>query len=234
MQPYPVMDSTVDAVDTSRTFILKVYSWMAIGLFLTAVVSFGLVEVFGERGLYRLLMEYKIVFWVLIIFELGLVWGLSAAINKIPSILGLLVFFFYAALNGVTLSLIFLMYTSSSIGSTFFTCSIMFAGTSVLGFITKIDLSRFGGILMMALVGIIIASIVNIFLGSSTLEWIISFIGVILFVGLTAYDTQKIKRWSESAEGEEGRKASIMGALMLYLDFINLFLFLLRLMGNRK
>jgi FtsH-binding integral membrane protein len=112
----------------------------------------------------------------------------------------------------------------------------MFAGTSVLGYITKIDLSRFGGILMMALIGIIVASVINMFLGSSTLGWIISFIGVILFVALTAYDTQKIKRWSESVDGssEDGRKASIMGALMLYLDFINLFLFLLRLMGSRK
>lgn len=236
MQPYPVMDSSVSAVESSRTFILKVYSWMAVGLFITAVVSLGLVEVLGEKGLRNLILEYKLIFWILVIFEFVIVLGISAAINRIPSILGLLLFLFYAFLNGITLSFIFLMYTNSSIGSTFLTCSIMFAGTSVLGYITKIDLSRFGGILMMALIGIIVASVINIFLGSSTLGWIISFIGVILFVALTAYDTQKIKRWSESVDGasEDGKKASIMGALMLYLDFINLFLFLLRLMGSRK
>src|SRR5437016_6748841 len=236
MQPYPVMDSSVNAVETSRTFLVKVYSWMAVGLFLTAVVSFGIVEVFGERVLIRMISENIFIFYGLLIFEVAFVWGLSAALNRIPSILGLLAFFFYACLNGLTMSVIFLFYTRASIGSTFLTCSIMFAGTSVLGYITKIDLSRFGGIFMMALIGIIAASVINIFLGSSTLGWIISLIGVILFVALTAYDTQKIKRWSESVDGasEDGRKASVMGALMLYLDFINLFLLLLILIGNRR
>jgi len=230
------MDSSVSAVESSKTFILKVYSWMAVGLFLTAVVSLGLIEVLGERGLLRIISENIFIFYGLLIFEVAVVWGLSAALNRIPSVLGLLAFFFYACLNGLTMSVIFLLYTRASIGSTFLTCSIMFAGTSVLGYITKIDLSRFGGILMMALIGIIVASVINIFLGSNTLGWIISFVGVILFVALTAYDTQKIKRWSESVDGasEDGKKASIMGALMLYLDFINLFLFLLRLMGSRK
>jgi uncharacterized protein len=236
MQPYPVIDSSVNAAETSKTFILKVYSWMTLGLGLTAIVSFGLVVVFGERGLLRLISENMLIFWGLLIFELAVVWGLSAAINKIPALLGLLAFFFYAGLNGLTMSIIFLVYTQSSIASTFLTCAIMFGGTSILGYITKIDLSKFGGILMMALIGLIVAMVINIFIGSSTLGWIISFIGVLLFVALTAYDTQKIKKWSESVDNasEEGKKASIMGALMLYLDFINLFLFLLRLMGNRR
>ncbi len=236
MQPYPVIDSSVNAAETSRTFILKVYSWMALGLAITAFISIGLVEAFGVSGLMRVISENMFIFWGLLIFELAVVWGLSAAINKIPAFLGLLAFLFYAGLNGLTMSVIFLVYTKTSIASTFLTCAIMFAGTSILGFITKIDLSKFGGILMMALIGIIIASVMNIFLGSSTLGWIISFAGVILFVGLTAYDTQRIKKMSESADNasEEGKKASIMGALMLYLDFINLFLFLLRLIGNRN
>jgi hypothetical protein len=171
-----------------------------------------------------------------LLLELAIVWGLSAAISKIPALLGVLIFLFYAGLNGVTFSIIFLVYDIGSIAYTFFICAAMFGATSIFGFVTKMDLSRVGGILMMALVGLIIASVVNIFVASSTLDWIISYAGVVIFVGLTAYDTQKIKQMSVGIDSssEEGGKASIMGALTLYLDFINLFLFLLRILGRRR
>ena len=237
MEPIPVMqDSYVSEQDSSRTFILKVYIWMSVGLFVTAAVSIAPFLVLSETQFYNLISEYIYVFYGLLIFEFLIVLGLSYAINKIPAVLGLLVFLFYSLLNGITLSPIFLIYTGGSIFSTFLICSIMFGGTSILGFITKMDLSKFGGYLTMALFGLIAAMVVNIFLNSNLMSWIISFVGVVLFVGLTAYDTQKIKKMAGyvDAASEEGKKASIMGALTLYLDFINLFLFLLRLLGKRN
>lgn len=235
MQPITVYNEVVESQDSARIFILKVYSWMTIGLFITAIVSYAPIFLLGEYKLIRLISENIFIFYGLLIFELVLVFGLSAAINKIPAILAYGIFLFYAFLNGVTLCTVFLIYTGSSVLSTFLACSMMFAGTSFLGFITKMDLTKFGGFLMMALIGLIVGSIVNIFLNSTTLEWIISFAGIIIFVGLTAYDTQRIKNMSYGADGsEESKKASIMGALMLYLDFINLFLFLLRLLGRRN
>lgn len=237
MEPIPVMqDSYEVSVDTAKTFILKVYMWMSLGLFLTAGVSVAPILVLGEATYTNLIYEYIYVIYGLMLLELGIVFGLSAAINKIPALLGYGLFLFYAFLNGVTLSPIFLIYTGGSIFSTFLVCSMMFGGTSILGFITKIDLSKMGGFLMMALIGLIVAMVVNIFLNSSMMTWIISLVGVVIFVGLTAYDTQKLKNMAGSIDSasEDGKKASIMGALTLYLDFINLFLFLLRLLGSRK
>jgi uncharacterized protein len=237
MEPIPVMqDSYTGEVDSARTFILKVYMWMALGLFLTAGISIAPYFILGPNTYESLLYEYIYVIYGLMILEFLIVLGLTFLINKMPAIIALGAFIFYSALNGITLSPIFLIYTGASIFSTFLVCGMMFAGTSVLGFITKMDLTKIGGYLMMGLMGIIIASIVNLFLGSNTMSWIISFIGVILFVGLTAYDTQKIKNMAGSIDSssEDGKKASIMGALTLYLDFINLFLFLLRLLGRRN
>ncbi len=237
MEPVPVMqDSYTSEVDSARSFILKVYLWMTAGLFITACVSVAPFILLSETQFYNLISEYIYVFYGLLIFEFLIVLGLSYAINKIPAILGMLVFLFYSMLNGVTLSPIFLIYTGGSIFSTFLICSMMFGGTSVLGFITKMDLTKFGGYLTMALIGLIAAMVVNLFLNSNFMTWIISFIGVVLFVGLTAYDTQKIKNMAGSidSKSEDGKKASIMGALTLYLDFINLFLFLLRLLGRRN
>jgi len=236
MQPIPVLEGAVDSASSSRVFIAKVYMWMAIGLFITSVISVAPFLVLGESEYMMLLVENIFIFYGLLIFELLLVFGLTAMINKIPAIVGILVFMFYSFLNGITLSPIFILYTGASIFSTFAVCAIMFGGTSILGFITKIDLSRFGGFLTMALFGLIGAMVVNLFLQSDRMTWIISFIGVILFIGLTAYDTQKIKNMSGYVDSstEEGQKASIMGALTLYLDFINLFLFLLRLLGRRR
>lgn len=234
MQPYPVMESTTTVSEVQSSFVLKVYNWMTMGLALTALVALAIEVVLP--GIRWIMLENPIIFYGLLILELAIVWGLSAAISKIPSVLAILIFLAYAALNGVTFSILFLIYTSGSIAYTFFITAAMFGATSVFGFITKMDLSRFGGILMMALFGLIIASVVNIFVGSSPLDWIISIAGVFIFVGLTAYDTQKIKNMSVGIDSssEEGGKASIMGALTLYLDFINLFLFLLRILGRRR
>ena len=234
MQPYPVVGTTTAVREASTSFILKVYNWMTMGLAITALVALAIEMVIPEVR--TLMLYYPIIFWGLLIMELVLVWGLSAAINKLPAVLATLIFLFYAALNGVTFSVIFLVYQLGSIAYTFFITAAMFGATSIFGYVTKIDLTRVGGFLMMALVGLIIASVVNIFVASSTLDWLISYVGVIIFVGLTAYDTQKIKNMSMNVESasEEGNKASIMGALALYLDFINLFLLLLRIMGRRR
>lgn len=232
MQTYPVIES-VHVSEIQRSFILKVYNWMSLGLALTAFVALAMFKLVDIQLLFS---RYIFVFWFLLIFEFGLVVGLSFAINKIPAVLATLAFLFYAALNGLTLSIIFLAYTQTSIASTFFITAFMFGATSVFGYITKIDLTKIGGFLIMALIGLIIASVVNIFVASSGLYWVISYAGVFIFVGLTAYDTQKIKNMSIGIDSssEEGNKASIMGALALYLDFINLFLFLLRIMGRRR
>jgi FtsH-binding integral membrane protein len=234
MQPYPVMENVVEEKAGINSLLLKVYVWMVLGLGITSVVSLGIE--FGLPGLRWYMISNPLIFYVLLFLELAIVWGLSAAINKLPAILSIFIFMGYAALNGVTLSLIFLVYNIGSIFLTFVVCAGMFAGTSLLGYITKMDLSKMGAILMMALIGLILASIANIFLNASTLEWIICLAGVVIFVGLTAWDTQKIKKWSMGIESgsEEGGRASIMGALMLYLDFINLFLFLLRLLGRSR
>lgn len=237
MEPLPVMQDTYTAAeDTARIFIVKVYMWMSLGLFLTAGLAVAPILILGEEAYYELISQYIYVVYGLMALEFLIVLGLSFLINKIPAVIGFLLFLFYAALNGITLSPIFLIYTGGSIFSTFLVCGMMFGGTSVLGFITKMDLSKMGGYLTMALIGLIVAMVVNMFLHSSTITWIISLIGVVLFVGLTAYDTQKIKNMAGSVDSasEDGKKASIMGALALYLDFINMFLFLLRLLGKRN
>jgi len=232
MQPIPVMENVVQERSAISALMLKVYAWMTVGLGVTAVVSMGIE--FGLPGLRFYILHNPIVFYVLLGLELVLVWGLSAIINRIPAIAAVFIFMAYAALNGVTFSVLFIFFNIGSIFLTFVVTAGMFAGTSLLGFITKLDLSKMGAFLMMALIGLILASVANIFLNASGLEWIICLAGVVIFVGLTAWDTQKIKRWSQSVESasEEGNKASIMGALMLYLDFINIFLFLLRLFGR--
>lgn len=234
MQPIPVMDTTISESRVQASFVLKVYNWMAMGLAITALVSLAIELVFPDIRI--ILLENPFIFWGLLIFELALVWGLSRSINKIPPVVAVLLFLFYAGVNGVTLSILFLLYQFGSLAYTFFITAAMFGVTSVFGFLTRMDLSKLRGILMMALFGLIIASIGNIFLNASSLEWLISYAGVVIFVGLTAYDTQKIKNMSMDIESDsaEGNKASIMGALALYLDFINLFLFLLRIMGRRR
>jgi len=219
--------------DASSIFLAKVFNWMAVGLGITGVIAM----ITAETGL-ALSIASSPVFFILIIGELGLVFFLSARIEKIQAGTASMLFYGYAILNGLTLSVIFLAYTRTSIAGTFFITAGMFAAMAVYGTVTKRDLSGFGSFLMMGLVGIIIASIVNIFLNSSSLYWAISFIGVFIFTGLTAYDVQQIKNMGERGileQGEEAiKKGSIMGALRLYLDFINLFLMLLRFFGASR
>jgi FtsH-binding integral membrane protein len=216
-------------------FVRSVYNWMAVGLGLTGLVAF---YVANSPAMLKLIFGNKLIFFGLIIGELALVFSISARVNKMRASTATGLFLLYAALNGATLSVIFLMYTASSITSTFFICAATFVACSVYGMTTKRDLTSLGGFLTMGLIGIIIASVVNMFMRSSGMSMIISYIGVIVFVGLTAYDTQKLKTMalSQPAGLDAGvvRKGAILGALSLYLDFINLFLMLLRILGSSR
>jgi len=216
-------------------FIQSVYNWMAVGLALTGGVAF---YVASSPSIMNLIFGNQLVFFGLIIAELGLVMYLSARVQKIEASTATGLFVLYAALNGATLSFIFLAYTGASIASTFFICAGTFVACSVYGMITKRDLTSIGGFMSMGLIGIIIATVVNMFIKSSAMNMIISYIGVIVFVGLTAYDTQKLKHMAltQPAGLEAGviRKGAIIGALSLYLDFINLFLMLLRIFGTSR
>jgi len=219
--------------EASTVFLAKVFNWMAIGLGLTGVVAWFT----ASSGLAMQLVASP-VFMVLVLVELGMVFFLSARINKIQAATATGLFIGYAILNGLTLSMVFLAYTQTSIAATFFITAGMFGAMAVYGLVTKRDLSGMGSFLFMGLIGILIASVVNIFLKSSSLYWAISLIGVFVFVGLTAYDVQKIKKMGEEGimeQGEEAiKKGAIMGALALYLDFINLFLMLLRFFGGSR
>ena len=219
--------------EASTIFLAKVFNWMATGLSLTGIVAYFT----ASSGLARAIVVSPL-FMILIIAELGMVFYLSARISKIAATTASGLFIGYSVLNGLTLSTVFLAYTSSSIAGTFFITAGMFGAMAVYGLVTKRDLSGLGSFLFMGLVGIIIASVVNIFLKSSGMNWIISLLGVFIFTGLTAYDVQKIKNMGEEgimSQGEEAiKKGSIMGALALYLDFINLFLMLLRFFGGSR
>ena len=219
--------------DASTVFLAKVFNWMAIGLGLTGLIAY----LTAQSGLAIAIVGSPI-FFILILAELGMVFFLSARIDKIQPGTATGLFVGYSVLNGLTLSAIFLAYTKASIGGTFLITAGMFGAMAVYGLVTKRDLSGMGSFMFMGLIGIIIASIVNIFLKSSALYWSISVIGVLVFVGLTAYDVQKIKHMGEQGIMEQGeaaiRKGSIIGALALYLDFINLFLMLLRFFGGAR
>src|SRR5210317_1279177 len=230
------------STEASPIFLAKVFNWMAIGLGLTGVVAFLTIN--SQTALQMLFTvqdgyaKPNMLLYGLLIAELGMVFYLSARIQKISAQAATGIFLGYSALNGVTLSTILLYYTASSVTATFFVTAGMFGAMAVYGFVTKKDLSSWGSFLFMGLIGIIIASVVNMFLGSSMMSWVISGIGVIIFTGLTAYDVQQITRMGEQGimnGGESAiRKGAIMGALKLYLDFINLFLMLLRFMGDRR
>lgn len=214
-------------------YMSKVYAWMSLALAITGVVAFGVAS---SELLITALMTNKILFYALIFGELGLVVWLSARIQKMSYTTAMGAYLAYAVLNGATLSLIFMIYTASSIATTFFITAGTFAVMSFYGYVTKTDLTKIGKILMMLLVGLIIASLVNIFMKSPMIYWITTYVGVAIFVGLIAYDTQKIKNFFLEVNGDESqlKKIAIIGALTLYLDFINLFLFLLRLFGGGR
>jgi len=218
-----------------NSFVRSVYNWMAIGLGLTGVVAYSVANMPEVRNV---IFGSGVVFFGLIIAQLALVFTLSARIHRMQSGTATLLFVLYSVLNGATLSSIFLAYAQASITSTFFVCSATFVACSVYGWTTRRDLTSLGGFLTMGLIGIVIASLVNLFVQSSAVSTIVSYIGVLVFVGLTAYDTQDIKNMamSQPADIDAGavRKGAILGALKLYLDFINLFLMLLRIFGGRR
>ena len=219
--------------EASTIFLAKVFNWMAIGLGLTGLVAFFT----ASSGLAMQIVTSPL-FFILIIAELGMVFYLSARVDKMQAATATGLFVAYAVVNGLTLSTIFLRYTGSSIAGTFFITAGMFGAMAVYGVVTKRDLSGLGSFLFMGLIGIIIASLVNMFMQSSALSWVISMAGVLVFTGLTAYDVQRIKTMGEQgimAQGDEMiKKGSIMGALALYLDFINLFLSLLSFFGGSR
>ena len=232
-ETYSVKSSQTQVI--VNEFIRSVYNWMGIGLALTGFVAYF---VSNNAQIQNLIFGNKLVFFGLIIAELALVYIISARVNKIQASTATSLFILYAALNGATLASLFLVYTSSSITSTFFICSATFVACSIFGMTTKRDLTSMGGFMTMGLIGILIASVVNMFIKSSAMNMIISYIGVIVFVGLTAYDTQKLKHMAmtqpSGLEAGVVRKGAILGALSLYLDFINLFIMLLSVLGGRR
>jgi len=229
MEQFEVSQAGTGLIVKQNALVRQVYAWMGCGLALTAIVALITVS---SPELLQAIVGNRLVFYGLMIGELALVFTLSGAINRMSATVATMLFIGYSALNGLTLSVIFLVYTADSIASTFAVSAAMFGAMSVYGYTTKKDLTSWGNFLFMGLIGIVIASLVNLFMRNDAASWVISAIGVIVFTGLTAYDTWKIK--ALAAEGAEGRKPAILGALTLYLDFINLFLMLLRLMGGRR
>lgn len=220
-------------VREERHFMTAVFAWMGSGLGLTAIVAALVASV---PALFQLFVLNRLVFIGLVILQLILVYRLAGAVASSTSAsVATLMFFFYAALNGLTLSVIFLAYTSSSIATAFLATACTFGVMSFYGYVTKTDLSRLGNLCFMALIGLIIASVINLWLRNPTVVWITTYAGILIFVGLTAYDMQKIKRLFRGDEdSEQEEKEAISGALALYLDFINIFLDMLRLVGRRR
>ena len=231
--PYEVYDTS--RVDQINALFRCVYQWMAVGLILTAVAAYGVVS---NVSLIRFFFSSQIPMAVVAVAEIGLVLWLGMGINRISAGTAGFLFVAYSVLNGIMCSVLLMVYTQESVYTTFFSTAGMFALMSVYGLYTKRDMTTMSGFFTMGLVGLLIAMLVNLFMRSSMMEFVISIIGVILFLGLTAYDTQKIRRMGcELEDGEDGtaiRKAAIIGALELYLDFINIFIYLLRLFGRRR
>jgi len=212
----------------------KVYVWMTLALIITGVTAYGVAH---SEVLMQSVYESRGIFWALLLAELGLVYGISRFIDRLSLTTATLLFILYSALNGATLSVIFLAYSADVITKVFFITAGTFGVMAAFGYFTKTDLTGLGKLLIMALVGLIIASLVNLLLlKSSSFDLILSYIGVLVFVGLTAYDSQKIKRMLAQAEdmGEGAQKTALLGSLTLYLDFINLFLYLLRIFGRER
>lgn len=211
----------------------KVYVWMALALLITGMTAFYVAT---SPAILTAILTNRVLFWGLLIAELALVLGVSAAINRLSLLTATLMFILYSVINGATMSFIFLLYEVSSIATVFFITAGTFGAMAVIGYTTKKDLSSMGRILFMALVGLVIATVVNIFVKSDGLTMVLSYIGVLVFVGLTAWDSQKIKQMLMQAPDvdEAAQKVALLGALTLYLDFVNLFLYLLRIFGKRR
>jgi FtsH-binding integral membrane protein len=228
----PISESRVNELFTAA--MQRVYLWMALGLLLTTGAALVVVN---SPTLLSLIFGTPLV-WGLLIGEIILVMVISAAINRLSPIVALGLFFLYSAVNGLTLSVIFFAYELGTITLAFGSSAVLFGVMSFIGFVTKEDLTSWGRILFMALIGLIIASVANIFLANSTLDWIITYAGILIFLALTVYDTQRIKvmTYASAAQGMDQvvSRIGVLGALKLYLDFINLFLFMLRLFGGRR
>ena len=211
----------------------KVYTWMTLALVLTGLTAYGVAT---SPGIMMALYSNSALMWGLVIAEFALVIGISAAINRLSLATATLMFVAYSVINGAMLSSIFMIYTAASIASVFFITAATFAVMALIGYTTKTDLTSVGKLLFMALIGLVIATIVNMFIGSDGLTMICSYVGVLIFVGLTAYDSQKIKQMLQQAPdaGESSQKLALLGALTLYLDFINLFIYLLRIFGSKR
>lgn len=209
----------------------KVFTKMFLAMVITAISAF---VVLSSPALLTAIFSNSLIYWGLLIAEIVMVIALSASINKLSKTGASVLFYVYSILNGVTLSCIALVYTASSIGLTFAITAGVFAVMAIYGYVTKNDLTKFGSYLTMALFGLIICIVVNLFMQSSKMEWIISFAGVVIFIGLTAWDVQKIKRMAAMTDYNNADKLATIGALSLYLDFINLFLYLLRFFGNSR
>lgn len=208
----------------------QVYFKMTLGLLVTAFISMWCSD---SHAYWELMASHSWIMWVFLAAELGLVIAITGAIRRLSSLAATLLFYLFAVVNGLALAPIFMVYTGSTIATTFFVTAGTFAAMSIYGYFTSNDLSKMGSILFMALIGLIIASLVNLFLHSETMMWIITYAGVLIFVGLTAWDTQQIKNMAIQMDTASAGKLATIGALNLYLDFINLFLYLLRIFGNR-
>lgn len=229
MNNYNLNSYNNQALDSHVSGVMKrVYVKMFLAMIVTALAAWACTVI---PGIGMFLATHSWVYWGVAILELVLVFSLSGAINKMSSSTASLIFYLYSLLNGVTFALIFMAYTPVSIFKTFAITAGVFGARSIYGYFTERDLTKIGSFLTMAIIGLFIAMIVNLFWANSTLEWIVSIAGVIIFVGLTAWDTQKIKQWAESGIGATDGRLATIGALTLYLDFINLFLFLLRFFG---
>jgi uncharacterized protein len=225
-------EGVVDA-DSLRTYIQRVYTWMVGGLLVTAATAFGVAS---SAPVQAAIFSNSIIYWIVLLAPLGIVFFLSARLDKIKPSTAASLFVVFSVLMGLSLSSIFLIYELGSIGTTFIVAAGMYGGAALYGYTTKRDLTGMGSFLFMGLIGLILASIVNWFIGSSALEFAVSVIGVLIFTGLTAYDMQRIKDQAIVMYTDDGRaaKMSIISALSLYLNFLNLFLFLLRLLGDRR
>lgn len=220
--------------ETLATVLRRVYGWMALGLLVTA----GVAAAVSVSPLMGLLAANPALMWGMFLVEIGLVLGISFGIKRLSPQTAVSLFFLYAAVNGVTLAFMFAVYTLGSVAVAFGSTAVLFGTMSIIGYTTKVDLSRFGRFFLFALVGIVIASVINMFWSNSVLSWIVTYVGMFIFLGLTVYHTQRIKRQVAAALAQHDElqlsRISILGALVLYLDFINLFLRLLRITGRRR
>jgi uncharacterized protein len=232
LENYNQQTIEIDSASISKAFVSNVFSYMTLALVISGVAAYWFA---GSGMILRLLEGSSIMLWVIMLAPLAMVMVMSFAFNKLSASALIALFIAYSLVNGISLSVIFLIYATATIAKVFFITAGLFATMAVIGYTTKTDLTKMGSILMMAVIGIVIASVVNMFMKSEAFDYIISCVGVLVFTGLVAYDTQKVKRIGAGVEygSATASKLAIMGALSLYLDFINLFLFLLRIFGRR-